>query len=487
MSYTTDPTAGRAPHSLFARADTHTTARPGDGGQHFLSKEECRALADRIIAMADGGGETYVGTWSNWYGNLRWGRNQVNTGGDVESTSVSIGRTIRGASGWGQTNALVDDALRKTMREAETLRLWGMESPDTYPVAYHDREQVQHPLSNPKIWFDTTYNLNAERRAQLLEPIVADVSKLGLLTAGYVRVDAVGFSVIKDPSTKLFRYAPMTTAQFSLTVRDPRGTRSGWAGVDFGDWTRIDTAALARIAIDKCERSKNAVAIEPGRFTAILEPQALCDLFSPVMRFLDRAAAEGGRGPFADPSRPGFSKIGQRLLDPRITVSADPMDPDLGYLPFDWAGEPYINVNWFENGVLKELSYPRSYGVSELQKDWALPSSGAFRISGGTSTIDEMIATTERGVLVTRFHDVFVVDQNSILCRGITRDGFWLIEKGKISKAIKNFRFTESPLFILNNVDQLGAPQRVFHPEAPAVCPPVKVRDFSFTGLMDAV
>jgi predicted Zn-dependent protease len=108
-------------------------------------------------------------------------------------------------------------------------------------------------------------------------------------------------------------------------------------------------------------------------------------------------------------------------------------------------------------------------------------------MSGGTTTIDEMIATTKRGFRVTRFSNVGVLDPNSLLCSGYTRDGLWLIENGKISKPVKNFRFTESPLFMLNNVDALGVPQRVFHPSAPAIVPPIKARDFSFTSLSEAI
>jgi predicted Zn-dependent protease len=108
-------------------------------------------------------------------------------------------------------------------------------------------------------------------------------------------------------------------------------------------------------------------------------------------------------------------------------------------------------------------------------------------MSGGTTTIDEMIATTKRGIRVTRFWGAGVIDDRSLLCTGLTRDGLWLIENGKITKPIKNFRFTESPLFVLNNLDALGVPQRVFSPSAPVVVPPIKAHEFSFTSLSSAV
>jgi predicted Zn-dependent protease len=282
------------------------------------------------------------------------------------------------------------------------------------------------------------------------------------------------------------RYYPYTLAQYSVTVRDPKGTGSGWAGVDWNDWTRIDAEKISAVALDKCLRSRNPVAIEPGRYTTILEPQAVCDLFSLVMKFMDRVGAETGHPPFNGPEL-GTTKLGQQVLDSRITVTADPMDPDLGFPPFALDGGVYHPVHWFDNGVLTNLAYGRYYGVTRLGLNAGLPSSGAFRMQSGDTSIDEMIQTTKRGILVTRFSNIQLVDRNSLLYTGYTRDGLWLVENGKISKPVKNFRFTESPLFAFNQVEQLGPPVRVFHPSAPVVVPPVKVRDFSFTALADAI
>jgi predicted Zn-dependent protease len=282
-------------------------------------------------------------------------------------------------------------------------------------------------------------------------------------------------------------YYPFTSAQYSVTVRDPAAGGSGWAGVDWNDWSRIDTHALSTTALDKCLSSRNPVAVEPGRYTVILEPQAVCDLcwqlFGP---YLDRETAEGGSGPFAS-AKPHMSKLGERVIDERISVSADPMDPDLGFVPFDSFGNVYHAVIWIDHGVLKELAYYRPYGIKQLGKNSGLPNSGAFRMSGGSTTIDDMIASTKRGLRVTRFTDIHTVDSKSFLCTGYTRDGTWLIENGKISKPVKNFRFLDSPMFMLNSVEALGVPQRVFHPRAPVVVPPIKVREFNFSALSDAV
>jgi len=448
----------------------------------FLSLTQCRALVDRIVAMTSGGGLTRVEINSSWVNNLRWARNAIATGGETQQSVIRVTREIRRAHGTAETNALTDDALRVCVERAESLFVYQFEYPDTYP----DPIPEVHPHARPELWFDRTVIADEPLRAAMVDRMIAPTETANLMSAGYLEVAACGRAFVT--SDGVFRYYPYTTAQLSLTVRTARGDASGWAGIDWNDMARIDPQALATIALDKCQRSRNPVAIEPGRYTAILEPQAVCDLVSPLVSLaLSRPMAEQGMGPFADPQRSGYSRLGQRVIDPRLTLSADPMDPDCGFVPFDGEGEPYQAVEWIRQGVLTALAYPRSYGLTQLGNDAALPNSSAFHLSGGTTTLDEMIAATPRGILVARLNNVRVIDLNSMLMNGNTRDGLWLIERGKITKSIKNLRFTESPMFILNNVEALGRPQRVFHPQAPVVVPPIMVRDFSFTGLIDAV
>jgi predicted Zn-dependent protease len=226
------------------------------------------------------------------------------------------------------------------------------------------------------------------------------------------------------------------------------------------------------------------VAVEPGRWMTILEPQAVAQLMAQVISYsMYRPEAEQ-QGVFNLES--GQSKIGLPVFDRRITIASDPMDPEAGFPPFDINGVPYQKVNWVEEGVLKELFYDRRYALRTMGKPHPLLNSQAFRVSGGTATLESMIASTQRGLIVTRFHDIEIVDRGTLLCSGTTRDGVWVIERGKITKPAKNFRFTESPMFAFNNVEELGAPVRVLAP-FPTVVPPMKIRDFSFTSMADAV
>jgi predicted Zn-dependent protease len=476
-----------------------------------MSSAECTALAKRVVAMAIGGGESGIGIESWWLGNVRYARNEVTTSGDQRNNAVAVMRNIRGAVGVVRSNQIDDVDLQAAVRRAEHLVNMGQErggllfdehfvaspsepsqtaTPSTGALTAGEEQaalqsliQTPEVYEKPKIFFDTTYNLDMTRRADVVLPLIESAQKSNVLAAGYIQVSASGRAIINSVGQSM--YYPFTEAQFSVTVRDPSGTGSGWAGVDWSDWSRIDTQKLSDIAVDKCLRSRNPVAVEPGRYTVILEPQAVCDLCWVMIDHMDRSYAEAGHGPFATPH--GSARFGERIVDERISISADPMDPDLGFPPFSARGAVYHPVTWIDHGVLKELAYTRDYAIAKLGTNNGLPNSKSFRMSGGTTTIDDMIATTKRGLWVTRFSGTHVIDNASLLCTGYTRDGLWLIENGKVSKAVKNFRFTESPMFVLNNVEALGTPQRVFHPGMPVVVPPIKVQDFSFTSLSEAV
>jgi predicted Zn-dependent protease len=482
-------------------------SRPQDGppfpASRFLSVEECRALIKRIESFAQGGGTTTVFLDSMWTGNLRWARNHVISAGDVRNNTVNVTRVINGADGASNTNQVDDWHLRETVQRAERME----EMQPEIPEFWRPGGPFIEAYLSPKIWFDTTYQQDATRRTERMQQLVQPAVKAGMMAAGYIQVSATGRSSMDADRVW---YYPYTQAQYSVTVRAPDGSGSGWAGVDWNDWSRIDTEKLSAIALDKCLRSRNPVRLEPGRYVTILEPQAVGDLIATLLNpaVMDRQYAEFGdpknlkdskyyqddpKSPFN--AGPGYSRIGQKVIDERLTVVTDPMDPDLGFPPFEgW--QVYHPVTWIQDGILKELAYYRSYAVKKLGRNsGGLPffgnlSAGAFhmKVRGETATIDEMIATTKRGVLVTRFSGIGApIDEKSLLLNGYTRDGTWLIENGKISHPIKNFRFTESPLFVLNNVEQIGVPQRIFHPGIPIVVPALKVRDFSFTSLSDAV
>lgn len=478
----------------------------------FLSEAECHEIANRLTRFAKGGGSTTTTIVSTWTGNVRWARNQVTTSGDVQDNHIVINRNLRGATNkYVHLNDISDAALVAGVRRAERLAALNPEVEESDLSQRYEPE----PYTPPALFSEATYQLDADKRAEAAHHLVRAAGAAGMLSAGYIEVSAHSMAFISP--TGYARFFQYTWAQYSTTVRDPKGTGSGWAGVDWHDWGKIDGEKLSAIALDKCVRSQNPVVIEPGRYTTILEPQAVCDLLGGLMftvngvtpfayGSLTRDGNEfSDRGPF---NNGNTALLGKRVVDERITIGTDPMAPELGFPPFPglanmWdtyspAVRTYHPVTWIEEGVLKNLAIGHNEMISTYGRSGSMVNSGAFylRVHGPQTPVEDMIATTKRGVLVTRFSNLTGLEFQSQLQRGYTRDGVWLIENGKISHPVKNLAMTESPLFALNNVEQLGTPQRVFHPPKkyawwsvpqPVSVPPIKVRDFSFTALSDAV
>ena len=461
--------------------------------QRFLPRAECERIIARVKGFAHGGGETRVSISSYWNGELRWARNRVSLAGDRRDIWLQVVRSIRGSDGGVTTNQLDDVSLESAVRAAERLVLLGRPQ-------LPDLELPGPSFDYPKtaIWSDATYDLTTETRGEVARALIDPAEAQGMLSAGYVEVRGQGIASAAAEGKTL--YASCSQGQCSMTVRNPAGDGSGWAGLSSYDWATIDAPALAERALQKCLASQNPVALEPGRYTVVLEPQAVHDLVRIVVRALGRPGPEGaGRGPFAagydEALALWYTKLGVKVVDERVTISHDPTDPELGVLPFGLGGDHPRRVTWINRGVLTALADVRLYALSTRQDNLGLPNTGSYRMDGGETPIEEMIATTKRGLLVTRFSNIGVLDERSLLSTGLTRDGLWLIENGKISKAVKNFRFTESPLFVLNSLEQLGVPVPVFNPVprptdmgvVPVIVPPVKARDFSFTSAIDAI
>jgi predicted Zn-dependent protease len=480
----------RASHQAQASSHTsHEGATP-----RIIAKEDAERILRQTMGMVKHGGDTLIRVRSWWNGELRWARNRVSLGSDRRDIVVEVVRSIEGSVGAATTNQLDAVSLESAVRCAERTAL-------LFRKRYFAGMPVDVPLlptPNPTIWSDSTYQVTAEQRTSLAQRLTEGAEAKGMLSAGYIEMRAGEIAHLNTAKNEknTIRYDTYTQAQCSATVRHPKGVGSGWAGLSSYDWSAIDGPALADRALQKCMASLNPVAIEPGRYTVILEPQAVCTLAELLMTSFDRLAAERGTGPFVLGPDTALklwrTKLGLKILDERITISHDPMHPAMGIVP--WSGLGPITL--VQNGVLTTLEYDRDpYALWRLNDNLPQSRRPAFHISGGTTSMEEMIQTTRRGILVTRFSNITMLHPGSLLATGVTRDGLWLIENGKISKAIKNLRFTESPLFAFNQVEQLGPPVPVFRPNldpeqpvlTPAIVPSMKINDFSFTSTIDAI
>ena len=453
------------------------------------TREELRELTRRALAMSKAD-EARVTVRSGTTGNTRFAGAEITTSGTSTNTTLTImsafGRRVASAT----TNVLDDEGLRRVVDLSERLARLSPEDPETLPEL---GPQEYTSVAGHK---QATADLTPEARALAVQRAIAaargeaggatGIDPASLFVAGFLEANT-GSAQAVATSKGLFAYHASTDVDLSVTARTPDGTGSGWATGGSRDWRDLDPAALGARAGRKAIASRNPQAIEPGQYTVVLEPAAVAELIPLLARALDARASDEGRSPFSKPG--GKNKIGERIVDERVTLLSDPNDPELLAPPFDNSGQPVPRTVWIENGVLKNLEYSRYWAQRTGMRPTGsagggFGGGGSLKMAGGTKTLEELIAGTERGILITRLWYIRSLDQRTVLNTGLTRDGTFLIERGRIVRSLKNFRWNESPLFMLNKIDELGRAERV---SAGRVMPSMRVNDFTFTSLSDAV
>jgi predicted Zn-dependent protease len=447
----------------------------------FLTEDEARQLTGRVLSLSRAD-EARVNLSSSTERNTRFAGNQITTSGETRNATVSVSSAFGRRMGTATTNRFDDEALRRVVENSEQLARLAPENPEYMPQLGPQTYPVM-----PQPWFESTLELDAELRTQAVLEVTREAQARGLIATGFLPVRAGSEAVAT--SAGLFAYNRSTQAAFSTTVRTPDGTGSGWAGTAVHDWTQADAAAMARRAVEKAERSRDPQPIEPGRWTVVLEPQAVGNILGHIFGQVGARAADEGRSFFARTG--GGNRIGEPLLDSRVTLISDPGDPRLFTSPFNQEGLPNGRMVWFERGRLENLTYDRFWAQRQGRSPTGF-AGGSFLLDGGNATLEEMIASTPRGLLVTRFWYMRSVDSRTILFTGLTRDGTFLIENGRISRPVQNLRWNESPINVLSNIEMIGRPERIMPSESggvsqAVVVPPLKVRNFNFTSVSDAV
>ncbi|WP_247235060.1 TldD/PmbA family protein [Telluribacter sp. SYSU D00476] len=436
----------------------------------ILTKEEAKQIIDKVLAFSKAD-EMSVNLNGSRTGNIRYARNSVSTSGETNNLSLSITAVYGKRSGTATINEFDDASLEKTVRRAEEIARLAPENPEYVPML-----GPQKYLETPT-YFESTAKIDPAFRAQAAFDSIDPCSKKNLTAAGYME-DTAGFSAIGN-SKGLFGYNKATSVDFSITVRTNDGLGSGYAKRDFNDAAQLNTRSATEVAMQKALTSTTARALEPGKYTVILEPAASIDLLQNMMRSMDARNADEGRSFLS--KRGGGTRLGEKLFDERVNIYSDPTSVDNPDSPFAGDGRPQEKVMWVENGVVKNMFYSRYWAQEKGVK--AVPSPSGIIMAGGTQSLADMIRNTEKGILVTRLWYIRAVDPQTLLYTGLTRDGTFYIENGKIKHPVKNFRFNESPVIMLNNLEAMGKPVRVNG----SMVPPLKIRDFTFTSLSDAV
>jgi predicted Zn-dependent protease len=234
------------------------------------------------------------------------------------------------------------------------------------------------------------------------------------------------------------------------------GTWSGWSGKSETRFDWLDTARLGKRAIDKAAHNAIPLDLDPGKYTVILEPAAVADLVWWVLRMMDARSAEEGRSFLS--RKGGGTRLGEALFDEKVTVYSDPNDPIAPEPVFGEDGLPQRRTVWIDGGIVRNLVRSRFWAKKTGREPVARPRS--FVMAGGSASIDQMIRDTRRGILVTRVWYTNLVDPRSLLLTGLTRDGNFFIENGRIVAPARNLRFNESAIELLTNVAAVGPSER---------------------------
>ena len=448
--------------------------------QKGLSRDQAHELTQKILRQSDAD-NCRVSVNSGWRGYTRVATNRITSAGGAEQVSVRI-TSVYGKRAATVTTTETDDAsLTAALRESENLARIAPENPEYLPEL---GEQAYTDVSG---YYESTGGLTTEARARAAALGIDGAKNAGgFVASGYMDVRAGSGAVAT--SNGLFAYHGSTGVTSTLTVRTPDDQSSGWAGDEAADWNNIESERIARVASEKAAAWQGRTELEPGSYTAILEPTAVGMLMLRMMGAFSARSADEGRSYFSKPG--GANRIGEPLFDERVTIVSDPAAPDAETAPFNGAGEPVARTTWVENGVLRNLAYSR-YWANETGRG-SLPGPSNLVFEGGEDSVEDMIASTERGVLITRLWYVRGLNPRIISYTGLTRDGTFLIEDGKISRPVKNFRFNQSIPEMLSNIEQLGPATRVAAGEnssvgAPIVVPALKVRDFNLASVSDAI
>ena len=439
----------------------------------ILSKDEAQTLLKKVLTYSTAD-ECAVSLNGRTTGNIRYARNSVSTAGSQDTVSLAVESRFGKRSGTATCNEFDEATLRRCVQRAEEIARLAPESPEYVPLL-----GPQTYVSPPST---ATTQLTAASRAQAVSDSLTLCAAKNLNAAGFLD-GGTRFQALRN-SKGLEAYQQSTNTDFSVTVRTADGRGSGYAIADVTDPAKLNVKALTQRAADKAQGSLGAKAIEPGKYTVILEPAALMagndlSLLGGLLYGMDARSADEGRSFMT--KKGGGNRKGEKLFDASINIYADPLNAEVPGNAFDGEGLPTKRLPLIEKGVVKNLFYSRFWAEKNKVAPTAFPS--GFVMTGGTQSTAELIKSTVKGILVTRLWYIREVDPQTLLYTGLTRDGTFYIENGKIKFPIKNLRFNESPIIMLNNIEAIGRPQRL----AGCLVPPLKIRDFTFTSLSDAI
>jgi len=462
----------------------------------MLTQEQAGAIFHRIKKLSTAE-EVEVLFSGGQFALTRFANNVIHQNVAEQNHTVAVRTVFGGRTARAFTNKFDDESLRQVVRSSESLAKVQHPDPDLLPMpdlreADGSTPEGGRATQTPSRHFEATSKITPELRAEGVKKIVGVAQKYKLSTAG-VYSSAESVEGIFN-SRGLSHWHTQTSAEVSITML--AADSSGWQKANSPNVANVDPLVLAEIAAKKALHSAHPREIPAGKYTVILEPAAALDIVGFMfwdysgMAILDQRSFLNGR-------------IGTKLFGDNITIWDDVSHPLQAGSPFDGEGMRRQRVGLVENGVVKRVVYARATAERMKQSEYRekagpieatghgfalpnemgeMPLNIVFAPVADPQSLEQMIASTERGMLVTRLWYIREVEPFEKMLTGMTRDGTFLIENGKVSGGVRNFRFNESLIHTLSNVEAMSLPMRSCGEESfDMVVPAMKVRDFNFT------
>jgi PmbA protein len=467
----TTRTTSPPPRSKPRRAPK-TRREPAVAALHRRGPGELQEIAERILRLSEAE-ETEVEISATTDALTRFANNTIHQNVAEQTLHISVRAVVDGRTARATTNKTDEESLRRVTDAARNLARVRPQDPDLLPML--------GPQKIPKVqrFFERTAAATPAERATAVARVVKAAAKAGQTAAG---IFSTGFEETALANSKgLFAHYEQTRAEFSITVMEE--TSAGWAKANSPNISEIDPGALAETASHKAAASRAPRELRPDHYVAILEPAAVLDLVGFLFYDFAQTAVLDQRSCLT-------GRMGKPLFGENITIWDDVYHPLQLGPPFDGEGSPRHKVLLVERGTPRNLVYarataakmrtePTGHGFSLPNEYGEAPMNLVFK--GGESSVDEMVRSTERGILVTRLWYIREVDPYEKILTGMTRDGTFLVENGRIMCGIRNFRFNQSIIAMLSSIEMLGSAVRASGEESfEMVVPAMKVRDFHF-------
>jgi len=434
------------------------------------------AVRDQVVraARALGVGEVEAILSTSHQALTRFANDAIHQNVAESSSHLSVRARIEGRTARASTNRLDSDAIRDVVEQA--IAITRLTEPDEESLPMAEPAEYQ-PLDR---WSEATAQVTPAERARAVAEAIAAVESAGQTAAGIYSTDATEYTLLNSRGVEA--HYRETMARFSITAMGADG--SGWAKASACAHGDVDPLGLAISAARKASQSAAPRELPPGRYTVILEPAAVLDLAGQMFGDFSATAIRDGRSFLND-------RIGKQIFGSNITIHDDAWHPLQAGAPFDGEGVPRRRLTLVESGVVREIAYCRQAaakaGVAPTGHGFPLPNEYGespvnIVIAGGDTSVEQMVAATERGILVTRLWYIREVDPYEKIFTGMTRDGTFLVEGGEVAAGVRNFRFNQGLMEMLSNVVDLGPAVRASGEETfDMVAPAMRIHDFNFT------